>query len=130
MRISVLLALVLGAGMVAAGCGGKTSGPPRTTLDNLTVKGENLSKANSLYTQGNQLYMGGGVGVAEKQRKSNLAKAIKCYEGAQAIYRKALRRHPDDMSLQNRVREVDMHIDGCKRMMNLNISGGKGDFKY
>jgi hypothetical protein len=113
--------LALGAGLGAAGC---SDPAPRTSLDNLTVKGENLSAANRHYTEGNRLYMQGGVGVAEAQRKKNLARAIDHYQAAQAVYRKALRRHPDDISLRNRVMEVDMSIDGCRRMVNMNITGG------
>jgi hypothetical protein len=126
------LPLTLGAVLALAGCGGgedreiaaKTHAA-KTTYADLTVEGEDLSKANRYYSEGNQLYMKGGVGVPERERKRNLALAIKRYQAAQAVYRRALRRHPEHISLSNRVREVDMHIDGCRRMMNLNISEGK-----
>jgi hypothetical protein len=123
MRLSYAMSLLVVLAVVAAGCGGEKKAPQRTTtLDNLSVKGENLTKANRLYSEGNRLYMGGGVGVAEKQRKKNLKLAIKKYRAARGTYAKALKRHPDNLRLQNRVREVDMSIDGCKRMVNLNLT--------
>jgi hypothetical protein len=123
MRNSLVLLPLFVLALAAAGCGGgKQKTPPRTTYDDIQVKGMDLSKANRLYTEGNQLYLGGGVGVPEKQRRRNLKLAVKKYGAARGIYAKALKRHPDNLSLQSRVREIDVNIDGCKRMMNLNLT--------
>jgi len=122
MSLRLLVPVLCVGALVVVGCGGgEKKSPPRTTLDNLEVKGENLSKANRLYSEGNQLYFRGGVGVPEKQRRKNLKLAVKKYSDARGIYAKALRRHPDDLRLQNRVREVDNSIAGCRRMINMNI---------
>ncbi len=121
MRLNYVLAVLVGCSVLVAGCGEKKPPPRTTTLDNLGVKGENLTKANKLYSEANQLYMGGGIGVAEKRRQKNLKIAIKKYSVARGGYAKALKRHPGNMRLENRVREIDMSIDGCKRMLNMNI---------
>jgi hypothetical protein len=120
LRIPVPALCVLALALVGCG-GGEKKSPPRTTLDTIEVKGENLTKADRLYTEGNQLYFRGGVGVPEKQRQKNLELAIKKYRAARGIYAKALRRHPDHLRLQNRVREIDGSIEGCRRMINMNI---------
>jgi len=130
-RLSALAVLAVLAAL-AAGCGGSDRhayGPakltrPRSYAHDVEVRGVNLGKANKLYKEGEQLYMKGGVGVPERQRKRNLSAAIKKFSAARSAYRKALRRHPGHMKLQSRVRDCDMHIDGCRRMLNLNISGG------
>ncbi len=110
-----------------AGCGGsgsgKRSGPKSYALD-IQVKGFNLSKANLLYKKGEELYLQGGMEVPERQRKANLSAAIKNFSAAKKIYQKALLRHPKHMQLDSRVRDCGIHIDGCRRMINLNLMDG------
>jgi len=122
MRMKYVLALLVACSALIAGCGEKKPPPRTTSLDNLSVKGENLTKASRLYSEANRLYMGGGVGVPEKQRVKNLKLAIKKYRNARGVYAKALKRNPGHMRLENRVREIDMSIDGCTRMIDLNLS--------
>ena len=130
MRTAWTFFLASVAALAVAGCGGdgrespaRARGPAGSHSD-LAVEGMDLSPANRYYREANRLYMKGGVGVPERERRRNLSLAVKRYRQARAIYAKALERHPKNMRLESRVREIDMSIDGCRRMMNLNLTKG------